>query len=71
MTIGEMLDMSKAEGRAEGRIEMLLGVLADLGQIPEELQKAIMQLDADALKAWTKAAARAESMEEFLDQIQK
>ena len=77
MTIGEILDASKAEGLElglergieQGRLENLFGILHDLGEAPPEIIERAAVLDADALKNWTKLAARAESMEEFLKQI--
>ena len=81
MTIGEMMDMSKEEGRSEGLTEgreegqrlgrknALIDVLEDLGPIPEELMCRLDNADEETLKHWNKLAARAESMEEFLQQI--
>ena len=77
MTIGEMMDMSKEEGLAEGRAEgqrlgrknALIDILEDLGPISEELMCRLDNADEETLKRWNKLAARAESMEEFLQQI--
>ena len=77
MTIGEMMDMSKEEGRAEGMVEgqrlglknLILGVLSELGPIPEELQARLEPENKETLIQWAKFAARAESIEEFLEQI--
>ena len=57
-------------GIAEGRIQVLTDILADLGPIPDELRTEIQNLDEEALKRWTKLAARVENMEEFLKLLQ-
>ena len=57
------------EGLSAGRLENLMGLLRDLGEIPPEIIKRIKVLDADTLKQWNRLAARADSMEEFLEQI--
>ena len=70
-----MREEERAEGRAEGivagRLENFLDVLSDLGEIPQEVVRRARALDASDLKAWTKLASRAESMEEFLEQIKE
>ncbi len=58
-------------GLAAGRTESLVGILRDLGEIPPEILERARDLDADALKHWTKLAVRAESMQEFLEQIKE
>ena len=78
MTIGEMMDMSKAEGLAEGlargeqigRKNLIIGILDDLGPIPEELQIRLEAADQETLIRWTKVAARAESIQEFMEQTE-
>lgn len=57
------------EGLAAGRLENLMGLLRDLGEIPAEIIERIKVLDADTLKQWNRLAARVNSMEEFLAQI--
>ncbi len=81
MTIGEMMDMSKEEGLAEGRAEglaegeqkgickILLNILKDLGGVSEELQTRIAGADEATIIQWTKLAARVESLQEFLEKI--
>ena len=77
----KFLKMMRAEERAEGRAEghkaglaegernLLIKVLSKLGYVSEELQNRIRSIDDDTLVYWTRLASRAESMEEFLDQI--
>ncbi|MBQ8815932.1 MAG: hypothetical protein IJZ84_01460 [Lachnospiraceae bacterium] len=80
MTIGEMMDRSKAEGLAEGLargeqigrkkslINLVYSMLNDLGQISEELHVRLENADEETLMRWTKLAAKAESLQEFLEQ---
>ena len=65
----KFLKMMREEERAEGRIENFVDILRDLGEIPPEIIERARDLDADNLKKWSKLAARAESMQEFLEQI--
>ncbi len=62
----------KAEGKAEGQAEYILDLLEDLGTVPEDLKNRIMQeKDADTLRKWHKAAARAATLEEFEEKIEQ
>ncbi len=55
------------EGQNWGKAEGILQLLADLGDIPEELKaKIISQKDTDLLNKWLKAAAHAESTVDFI-----
>ena len=73
MTMGEWMDaytaQATAKAFAEGRIKGLLDILADFGAIPEEFQARLQNIDDETLKLWTKLAARADSMDDFLRQI--
>lgn len=81
MTLGELIDYGRAEaraealaegrmeGRAEGRMESLLDILNDLGPISEEFQARLQHIDEDTLKKWVKLAAKAESIDGFLESI--
>lgn len=58
------------DGRLTERIETLLEFLSDLGSISEDLHKVILnQKDFNVLKHWVKLAAKANSIEEFQNQI--
>ena len=58
--------LGKAEGKAEGIIELL----TDYGDVPDELKNRILkQLDLEILKKWIKLAARVKSVEEFSSQM--
>ena len=59
----------REEGRAEGERNLLIKVLSKLGFVSEELQNRIRSIDDETLVHWTQLASRAESMEEFLEQI--
>ena len=65
----KFLKMVRAEERAEGRLENFLDILRDLGEVPLEVIERAKVLDAEGLKEWSKLAARAETMQEFLKQI--
>ncbi len=55
-----------AKGKAEGKIEDILDLLADYGEVSDELKKKINeQTDLDILKKWLKLVARVSSIEEF------
>lgn len=64
----------KAEGIAEGKteavLEMLLELMNDLGEIPDELRNRITsEKDLETLKKWLRLAARSESLDEFLEKM--
>ena len=71
--LAEGREAGLAEGReaglAEGRLQTFLEILGDLGEIPPEIIERAKAVDADTLKQWSKLAARAESMQEFLTQV--
>ncbi|MBR3762299.1 MAG: hypothetical protein IKK59_06105 [Lachnospiraceae bacterium] len=81
MTMGEWMDAYTADvvaeaeqtgfrkGEESGRVKVLLDILADLGAAPDDFQARLQNIDDVTLKCWTKFASRAESMEEFLEQI--
>ena len=58
------------DGRAEGKVadkaEAVIELLEDLGELSDSLRNCIMeQTDLELLRKWHKAAAKAESIEEF------
>ena len=59
----------REEGRAEGERNLLIKVLSKLSFVSEELQNRIRSIDDETLVHWTQLASRADSMEEFLEQI--
>ena len=71
--LAEGLKKGREEGREEGqekeRLETFLGIIKEFGEIPKELEERAKNLDRDALRTWIKLAARADSMQEFLEKI--
>lgn len=61
---GEM--RGKAEGKAEGIAESVVEFLEELGTVPMELRKRIMEeKNLEILRKWCKQAARVESVSQF------
>lgn len=59
-----------ALGKAIGQAESVLELLDDLGEIPESLRDGILkETDVILLKKWLKEAAKAESIQMFLERI--
>lgn len=59
-------DRAIAEGRAEGRAESLLEILAEKGEVSDDLRERIMaESNLECLGKWLKAAVRSETIEEF------
>ena len=66
----------RKEGRMEGRMEVrredILKLLANLGDVPDNLTEQIQgQKDEDVLMNWLLLAAKAESIEDFASEIRK
>ena len=58
----------KAEGKIEGKQEDILALLEELGTVPDELHNRILrQKDTALLRMWLKEAAKAISVEQFLE----
>ncbi len=59
------------EGRIQGKIDDILDILGDLGDIPSSLKEQITtQEDETILRTWHRLAAKAESIEEFLSSLE-
>lgn len=57
-------------GRIEGQAEAVLEWLSEIGTVSSELREKINQeTDLETLKRWLKLAARAETLEQFLEQM--
>ncbi len=59
----------RESGLIEGRQNALIDLLTDFGTIPDTFLAKLQEADATVLSRWTKLAARADSMENFLKQI--
>ena len=60
----------KAEGKEEGKAEAVLELLEELGDVPESLgSKIATENDLELLTKWLRLAAKANSLNEFLDNM--
>lgn len=65
-TMCEIADRIRNEGKIESRIEDILELLAELGQVPKRLVKLIREENnLSVLSMWLKSAAKATSIAEF------
>ncbi|MBS4981375.1 MAG: Rpn family recombination-promoting nuclease/putative transposase [Lachnospiraceae bacterium] len=78
MIFEEMLKEERAEGREEGReegrlegyVNVLINVLQDIGEVPQSLREKIAsEKKEEVLIAWAKLAAKAASIEEFIQKM--
>lgn len=61
-----ILIRERAEGKAEGRAEATVELLEDIGELSETLRNLIMgQTNIRTLRKWFRAAARAETIDDF------
>lgn len=66
MVLEELLQYEFSEGKAEGKAETVIEILEEVGTVPEDLKKKIMnQNNLQILKQWIKLAVSAESIEKF------
>ena len=66
----EILSDERAEGKAEGKAEDIIELLEELGTISEELKEKVMsETNLNTLRRWLKQAAKAESIEQFMQQM--
>lgn len=71
MLFEELLKTERKEGRVEERIEAITELLEDLGTLPETLKERLEgETNLNTLKVWHKKAAKAESIEQFMKDIQ-
>ena len=60
----------RVAGRNEGKAQSIIVLLEDLGTIPDEAYEKIMaETDEEKLHIWLKLAAKADSMEQFLENM--
>ena len=74
MTFGDYIDRERreaaGEAKMEERVECILELLSELGEIPPELEARLYaQNDLDSLKRLLKLVAHVESIEEFEEQM--
>ena len=68
MSIG--LERGEKIGLEKGKAQSVLELLEDSGPISEKTRKMILsETDRERLSMWLKAAARADSEEDFLNKI--
>nr|WP_294468535.1 Rpn family recombination-promoting nuclease/putative transposase [uncultured Sellimonas sp.] len=67
--VQETRRVSKEEGIRLGKAQIVLSFLSDLGDVSESLKERILsEKDPDLLTCWSKVAAKAASIDEFLSQ---
>lgn len=67
MTIEEMLRIKEKKWKAEGKAEAVIELLEDIDTVPDEIREKILnESDLEVLRKWHKAAAKTDTMEEFL-----
>ena len=74
MTVEEMLKRKEkkwlAEGVVTGKAQSVMELLEDLGTVPDEIKEKILnEKNPESLNKWLKAAAKADSIEEFLGKM--
>ena len=70
MSLEEIREMGRAEGRLDGKRESILEFLEELGEIPRSLKERIMsETDAATLKSMLKAAGSAVSYADFEEKM--
>lgn len=70
MTGEEWAQQRERIAKREGRTELIEKFLEELGAVPEELmQKIAKERDLDVLGKWTKIAAKATSIEDFISKM--
>ena len=56
-----------AEGVVTGKAQSVMELLEDLGTVPDEIKEKILsERNSEILSRWHKAAAKTDTMEEFL-----
>lgn len=66
----EGISLGKAEGFAQGKVSMILGLLRELGTVSEELSSKIYEeTDSETLLRWAKLAVKAENLKQFEEQM--
>ena len=67
MTLEELLEKERTEGKLEGQAESVMLLLTSLGTVPQQICECISQeKNPDVLTKWLRAAAQADSVEAFI-----
>ena len=67
---GQVLELESDRLIKKGKVELLLEFLSNLGEIPDEIQKKIQgEQDQNVILSYLQKAAKAKTMEEFIEQI--
>lgn len=70
MKFDEIMYYAKRDGKIEARVQSILELLEDYGEIPEEVRQRLEEeTNLSVLKEWVKIAARAQSIQEFVDKM--
>ena len=65
---GYDVQATRKESKAEGKAEDVVDLLSELGPVPEKILQRIMEeTNLETLKRWLKTAARADSLQQFLE----
>lgn len=71
MLLEELIKTERKEGKVEERIETIKELLEEVGTLPEALKEQLEgETDLNTLRVWTKIAAKAESIEQFVEKSQ-
>ena len=66
-TLQKGIRQGRMEGKAEGKAEAILDLLCEWGEVPSAVQEQIdSQKDDAILRSWLKLAAKAESIQDFV-----
>lgn len=67
---GQILEYEAKDILRRGKVEDLLVFLQEIGTIPEEVKRRIMdEKDLNVLTEWVKLAAKSETIEEFVSKM--
>lgn len=65
---GYDVQATRKESKAEGKAEEVVYLLSELGPVPEKIRQRIMkETNLETLRKWNKTAARADSLQQFLE----
>ena len=71
MLLDELIKTERKEGKVEERIEAIQELLEEVGIIPKALKERLeSETDLNMLRRWHKTAAKAQSIEQFMEEIQ-